>query len=197
MDLTTVVSKDYISLKMFLSIIEQLYMKTNKACDAIEKLLGIVPERYIVVDTATQQLFVVENGDVDKRYHVSTSSKGTGNREGSFQTPQGVHRICEKYGDGAPAGRIFRDRLDTGENWPVGMQGENLVLTRILRLEGLEQGINKGPGVDSYDRYIYIHGTNNEHRIGSPNSQGCICMKNADIIELFNSIEEDTIVFID
>jgi UDP-N-acetylmuramate--alanine ligase len=172
-------------------------MEIDKARNAIKKLLGIVPERYLIVDTSAQELSVVENGRIDKKYCVSTSSRGTGNREGSFQTPQGVHRICEKYGEGAPAGRIFRDRVDTGENWPVGAQGENLILTRILRLEGLERGINKGPGIDSYDRYIYIHGTNSEHRIGTPNSQGCVCMKNADIIELFDSIEEDAIVFID
>jgi len=172
-------------------------MEINNARDAITRLMGIVPERYIVIDTSTQRLFIIKNGKIDKSYPVSTSLKGTGNREGSFQTPQGAHRICEKYGDGAPAGRIFRDRIDTGENWPIGLQGENLILTRILRLEGLEHGINKGPGIDSYDRYIYIHGTNNEDRIGEPNSQGCICMKNTDVIELFDSTEEGAVVFID
>jgi len=159
--------------------------------------MGIVPQRYIIVDTSTQRLCIIKNDEIDKSYPVSTSFKGTGNREGSFQTPQGTHRICEKYGDGAPVGRIFRDRIDTGENWPIGKQGENLILTRILRLEGIEDGINKGPGIDSYDRYIYIHGTNNEDRIGEPNSQGCICMRNDDVIELFNSTQEGAIVFID
>jgi lipoprotein-anchoring transpeptidase ErfK/SrfK len=174
-----------------------IYMEISKARDAIAQLMGTIPERYMIIDTRAQRLGIVKNGEIDKSYPVSTSFKGTGNREGSFQTPQGVHRICEKYGDGAPAGRIFRDRIDTGENWPVGMQGENLILTRILRLEGLENGINKGPGIDSYDRYIYIHGTNNEDRIGEPHSQGCVCMKNADIIELFDSTGEGSVVFID
>ena len=80
-------------------------------------------------------------------------------------TPPGVHRVCEKIGSGAPAGRIFRDRIDTGEDWPIGKPEENLILSRILRLEGLEQGLNKGKGIDSYERYIYIHGTNNEDRV--------------------------------
>jgi lipoprotein-anchoring transpeptidase ErfK/SrfK len=172
-------------------------MKIDTARDAIGKLLGIVPRHYIVVDTSAQRLFFIDNGKIDKEYRVSTSSRGPGNREGSFQTPQGLHRICEKYGDSAPAGRIFKDRIDTGEIWPVGKLGENIILTRILRLEGLEPGVNKGPGIDSYDRYIYIHGTNSEHLIGTPNSHGCICMKNADIIELFDFTQEDTLVFID
>jgi lipoprotein-anchoring transpeptidase ErfK/SrfK len=165
--------------------------------NAIRRVTGTVSKRYVAVDTAAQRLLVITDGSIDKSYPVSTSSRGTGNREGSFQTPRGVHRIREKYGAGAPAGRIFRDRLDTGETWPIGKRGENLIMTRILRLEGLEAGVNKGPGIDSYERYIYIHGTNNEHRIGEPFSQGCVCMKNADIIELFDFLEEGAIVIID
>jgi lipoprotein-anchoring transpeptidase ErfK/SrfK len=172
-------------------------METSKSLKAVSAAVGCAPERFIVVDTGAQRLSVIKNGKLDKSYPISTSSRGTGNREGSFQTPRGVHRICEKYGAGAPQGRIFRDRIDTGENWPIGRLGENLILTRILRLEGLEEGVNRGPGIDSYERYIYIHGTNNEHRIGEPFSQGCICMKNADIVELFDSTPEGAVVFID
>ena len=172
-------------------------MDLSASKKAIDRVLGIVPVRYVAVDTGTQRLFVVKGDEVDKSYPVSTSARGTGNREGSFRTPQGVHRIREKYGAGAPLGRVFRDRIDTGENWPIGLPGENLILTRILRLEGLESGVNKGPGIDSYERYIYIHGTNNEHRIGEPFSQGCVCMRNDDIVEIFDSIEEGTVVFID
>jgi lipoprotein-anchoring transpeptidase ErfK/SrfK len=159
-------------------------------------VLGAVPERYIIVDTALQRLTVIDKENVVQEFPVSTSRFGIGNEDGSFKTPAGVHRIREKIGDGAPAGRIFRDRIDTGEDWPIGKQGDNLILTRILRLEGLQQGINKGKGIDSYERYIYIHGTNNEDRIGQPLSQGCVCMKNDDVIRLFDSIEEGTIVFI-
>jgi lipoprotein-anchoring transpeptidase ErfK/SrfK len=77
------------------------------------------------------------------------------------------------------------------------MTEENLILTRILRLDGLEPGINKGEKIDSYARYIYIHGTNREDLIGKPMSHGCICMRNNDIIELFDSVEEGTLVIID
>ena len=80
------------------------------------------------------------------RYVCSTSRFGTGNRENSLKTPLGIHRIKEKFGGGAPAGRIFRDREDTGMDWDHSQTGDNLILTRILRLEGLEEGINKGPG---------------------------------------------------
>jgi lipoprotein-anchoring transpeptidase ErfK/SrfK len=165
--------------------------------ESIGRVLGAVPDRYLAVATEHQRLYVVDKGKIDRSYAVSTSSRGTGNREGSLQTPRGVHRVCEKYGAGAPIGRVFRDRIDTGEDWPIGKRGENLILTRILRLEGLEEGVNKGPGIDSYERYIYIHGTNNEHRIGQPFSQGCVCMMNADVVELYDLIAEGTIVHID
>jgi len=66
-----------------------------------------------------------------------------------------------------------------------------------MRLEGLEDGINRGPNIDSFDRYIYIHGTNREEQIGTPISHGCICMKHNDIIKLFDIVTEDTIVIID
>ncbi|HEX7510314.1 MAG TPA: L,D-transpeptidase [Chitinivibrionales bacterium] len=164
--------------------------------EKIKNVTGSLNFPYLVVDSSSQRLSVVDKGKVVREYPVSTSLRGMGNLEGSLQTPPGVHRVCEKYGDNAPPGRVFRDRLDTGEDWPVGKPGENLVLTRILRLEGLEQGINKGPGIDSYERYIYIHGTNNEHRIGHPNSQGCICMRNGDVVDLFDSIGEGVIVYI-
>ena len=72
-----------------------------------------------------------------------------------------------------------------------------MILTRILRLRGLEPGINSGPGIDSWERYIYIHGTNHEELIGTPISHGCVCMRNRDIIELYDSIQEETIVVID
>jgi UDP-N-acetylmuramate--alanine ligase len=158
--------------------------------------LGEVPDRYIVVDTARQRLTVMKDEIAVEEYPVSTSRFGIGNEEGSFKTPRGVHRVREKIGAGASAGRIFRDRIDTGEDWPIGKPGENLILSRILRLEGLQQGVNKGKGIDSYERYIYIHGTNNEDRIGHPISQGCVCMKNDDVIRVFDSIEEGDIVLI-
>jgi lipoprotein-anchoring transpeptidase ErfK/SrfK len=169
----------------------------RKASATLKQALGTVPGRFLLVDTSLQKLFVADNGALVKEYPVSTSLFGTGSAEGSFRTPKGVHRVKEKYGHGAPPGRVFRDRIDTGENWPVGAPGGNMILSRILRLEGCEDGVNRGPGIDSYERYIYIHGTNNEAAIGAPASHGCVCMKNSDVIELFDDITEGTIVLID
>ena len=161
------------------------------------KVIGSVPQKFIVVDTTEQKMYLINGKRTLLSYQVSTSSRGIGNKEGSFQTPTGIHCIGEKIGDGAPSGRIFRDRLDSGIDWQESMGGENMILTRILRLRGLEPGINSGPGIDSWERYIYIHGTNHEEQIGTPMSHGCVCMRNRDIIELFDSVQEETIVVID
>lgn len=152
---------------------------------------------YIVVSIEAQRLFVCKNGSVVDSYVCSTSRFGTGNRENSLKTPLGIHRIKEKFGGGAPAGRIFIDREDTGMDWDHTRNGDNLILTRILRLEGLEQGVNKGPGIDSYERYIYIHGTGREDLVGTPLSHGCVCMRNLDVTRLFETVGEGTLVSID
>ncbi len=154
-------------------------------------------ELYLVVSIETQTLLVCSNDAIVERYDASTSRFGNGNRENSLKTPLGVHRIKEKFGAGAPAGRVFRDREDQGEEWDHTTTGDNLILTRILRLEGLEEGINKGPGVDSYERYIYIHGTGREDLIGTPLSHGCVCLRNLDVIRLFDTVKEGTLVYID
>jgi lipoprotein-anchoring transpeptidase ErfK/SrfK len=159
---------------------------------------GEIPREYLYVSVSGQRLYHVREGMVAGEYPVSTSRLGTGNVEGSLKTPTGIHRVVEKYGGGAPAGQVFKDRLDTGVTWtPADGVAEDLVLSRILRLEGLEPGVNRGPGIDSYDRYIYIHGTNKEHLVGTPNSHGCVCMTNTDVIDLFNHVPEGAIVLID
>jgi UDP-N-acetylmuramate--alanine ligase len=154
-------------------------------------------ELYLVVSIETQTLLLCSDNTIVERYNCSTSRFGNGNRENSLKTPLGIHRIKEKFGAGAPAGRVFRDREDTGMDWVHGLNGDNLILTRILRLEGLEEGINKGAGVDSYERYIYIHGTGREDLIGTPLSHGCVCLRNHDIIRLFETVKEGTLVYID
>lgn len=157
---------------------------------------GSVPELYVSVNVPSQTLALVKHGQATALYPVSTSKFGVGNQENSFKTPAGIHRIVEKIGAGAPLGRIFKSRQDTGQNWKGAISDENLILTRILRLTGLEPGINKGPGIDSLKRYIYIHGTNQERFVGAPASHGCICMKNSDIIDIFDKVPEKTIVLI-
>ncbi len=154
-------------------------------------------ELFLVVSIETQTLLVCVNDTIIERYDVSSSRFGNGIRENSLKTPLGIHRIKEKFGAGAPAGRIFKDRIDTGIDWDRPSTEDNLILTRILRLEGLEEGINKGAGVDSYERYIYIHGTSQEAFIGIPLSHGCVCLRNHDIIRLFEIVKEGTLVYID
>ena len=171
-------------------------MEIEKSFEKIRSVTGTVSFPFLVVDILEQKLYMADKGGVVRTYPVSTSRNGIGNKEDSLKTPAGVHRICEKYGHNAPMGRIFRDPIDSGEDWPIDKPGDNLILSRILRLEGLEPGVNKGPGIDSFERYIYIHGTGNEGRIGSPWSNGCVCMKNRDVVELFDLIKEGAIVLI-
>jgi UDP-N-acetylmuramate--alanine ligase len=171
--------------------------RISRIYEKLRKFLTDPGELFLVVSIETQTLLVCAKDSVVERYDASTSRFGNGNRENSLKTPLGVHRIKEKFGAGAPAGRIFRDREHTGEDWDHRQTGDNLILTRILWLEGLEQGINKGAGVDSYERYIYIHGTGREDLIGTPLSHGCVCLRNLDVIRLFETVKEGTLVYID
>ena len=159
----------------------------------IISVLGYMPEDYIDINIEKQHLNYYTKHNT-AHFHVSTSQFGVGSAANSFKTPLGVHCITEKIGDGFPSGTIFKSRKSTGEIWHPGIDRENLILSRILRLKGLQPGINSGRGIDSYDRYIYIHGTNREEDIGTPISHGCICMKNDDIITLFDLVREGTIV---
>lgn len=169
----------------------------KKWATRLKKILSDIPNRFLLIDTRRQLLSFVKDSSVTTSYPVSTSKYGIGNRKNSFMTPPGIHRIVAKIGKGAPPFRIFKDRKNTGRNWKSDTKKINLILTRILRLDGMEDGINHGPGIDSFKRYIYIHGTNREEMVGTPFSHGCVCMKNEDIISLFDQIKEGTIVIID
>jgi lipoprotein-anchoring transpeptidase ErfK/SrfK len=155
----------------------------------------------LVVRTDEQLLYVWEAGRIRERFAVSTAARGVGNREGSLQTPLGLHRVAQKIGDAVPAGTVFRGRENTGEVAPVLRGSEenalgDRVTSRILWLEGLEPGINQGGDVDSFSRYIYIHGTDEEGLIGKPASHGCIRMCNRDVIGLFAQVPLNTLVLI-
>ncbi len=163
----------------------------------LRNVLAGPTERYLVQSVETQALFLCEGESVIERYDSSTSRFGNGIRENSFKTPPGLHRIKEKIGHGAPMGRIFKARRDTGTDWDGRPGEDNLITTRILRLEGLEEGINRGGGVDSWERCIYIHGTNREDLVGTPLSHGCLALRNADILRLFDEVREGTVVYID
>jgi UDP-N-acetylmuramate--alanine ligase len=154
-------------------------------------------EMFLLQSIETQTLFVCKNETITARFDASTSRFGNGIRENSFKTPPGIHRIKEKIGAGAPPGRIFKECRDTGLDWDQVSNEDNLILTRILRLEGLEDGINRGAGVDSYGRFIYVHGTNREDLVGTPLSHGCLALRNQDMIRLFDSVDVGTLVYID
>ena len=129
-------------------------------------------------------------------YPVSTSRNGVGAVRGSHQTPTGWHEVADRIGAEAQPGQVFENRLPVegilNESEWTSKGDTDRILSRILRLRGLEDGANRGGDVDTYDRFIYIHGTNQEHLLGSPASHGCIRMGNADVIELFDRIGNHT-----
>lgn len=153
--------------------------------------------RRIEVDLARQRLYLWEVYGADRNllceFPVSTAARGAGEQQGSLCTPRGLHRIGDKIGAGLPLFTVFKARVPTGEIWTPALDaqypGRDWILTRILWLDGQEPGRNRGGEVDSRARYIYIHGTNEEQRIGTPASHGCIRMRNADIAALFDRVE--------
>lgn len=181
-------------------------MSTQSAInESLERLKGFglrSGDTAIVVLAAEQRLCLVRaDGEIIAGYPVSTAANGLGCEDGSNKTPIGAHRIAERIGQGEPLGRVFRARVPTAEIAEISADPdyrspEDLITTRILWLEGLEEGVNRGPGVDSHDRYIYVHGTPEEGRIGAPASHGCIRMRNADVIDLFSRINGNTAIYI-
>jgi hypothetical protein len=158
-------------------------------------------ERSLRIDIGTQQLEVREGARVVASYPVSTSARGAGERNASEQTPRGAHEVRELIGGDAGCGAVFVGRKPTGEVCTPELRAANpdrdWILSRVIWLSGLEAGRNQGGEVDSYDRYIYIHGTPEEEFLGQPRSHGCIRMRNEDVIELFELLEIGTRVQID
>lgn len=154
----------------------------------------------LYVAVVRQKLYHVQNGKLYAEYDVSTSSNGVGSAIGSSKTPTGLHLIRQKIGDEVPVGGIFKNRIFNGEVIDLSSSyadvTKDYITTRIMHLQGLEPGSNKGEGVDSYERCIYIHGTDQEDLIGRPASHGCIRMRNTEVIELFNNVQEGTYVVI-
>jgi len=115
-------------------------------------------------------------------------------------TPKGLHEIAERIGAGQPSGMVFKSRVPTGLHFSEipteESKSHNLITSRILWLRGLEPGVNAGGNVDTYKRYVYIHGTQREERIGEPLSAGCVLMRNADIIELYDDVRAGDLVWI-
>ncbi len=154
----------------------------------------------LYVDIPSQQMFFIKKGEIVNIYSISSSYYGTGNKVNSLMTPLGKHEIYKKLGENLPENAILKGRVWNGAiadiiKEPIDTDFDH-VTSRILWLDGLEEGKNKGPGIDSRERYIYIHGTAEEGLIGKPASDGCIRMYNKDVIELFDLVDEKAQVWI-
>jgi lipoprotein-anchoring transpeptidase ErfK/SrfK len=125
-----------------------------------------------------------------KVYSVSTSKNGLGEKNGSFCTPRGRHIVRAKIGARQPLNAVFARRRPTGEVWSPALHaaypGRDWILTRILWLSGCEPGFNRLGDVDTMRRYVYIHGSHDKAEMGKPGSIGCVRMRGADIVELFD-----------
>ena len=157
-------------------------------------------EKIIYVSVKEQKMYYISNNTIIKTYPVSTAKKGVGNIKNSDKTPHGLHYIKEKIGDKTPIngrmiGRVFYGQIATIYNDTTTSKTDDIT-SRILWLSGYEKDVNKGGNVDSYERYIYIHGTSEEGKIGTPASHGCIRMLNKDVIELYTMTKFGTKVLI-
>ncbi|MDA9320658.1 L,D-transpeptidase [Gammaproteobacteria bacterium] len=154
----------------------------------------------IEIDISKQRLFLLDNMEIVRSYPISSSKYGEGSTQNSFKTPLGNHVIKEMIGNNAIKNTIFTSRINTKRQAEIihdeAKSDNDYVTTRIMWLDGQEDGKNKGKGVDSYQRYIYIHGTHEEGLIGQKASHGCIRMFNSDVIELFNDVKKGTKVYI-
>ncbi|ERL56643.1 L,D-transpeptidase [Psychrobacter aquaticus] len=158
----------------------------------------------LVINIAEQTLTVYQQQNEVHTYSVSTAKNGIGSQQDSGCTPLGQHIIAEKIGGSAPINAVFVGRVPTGEQYSAELgtlyPERDWILSRILWLSGLEEGINKGSnsqgGCDTYQRYIYIHGTPDTEPMGLPLSHGCVRMRNKDILELFEQVDEGTLVTI-
>ncbi len=151
----------------------------------------------IVISIPEQQLELTDDADRPlRRYAVSTAANGAGEEQDSYCTPRGRHVIRAKIGAGQPAGAVFVQRRPSGEIWTPELAaqypGRDWILTRILWLSGCEKGYNRGGTCDTMRRYIYIHGTPDSTRLGMPGSRGCVRMRNADLLELFDLAQAGT-----
>lgn len=171
--------------------------RVNKACAG----LHIKPtDRVLVVQIGRQTLQFIRAGALVKTYVISTSRRPPSNLKDSLGTPRGLHAIAERIGAGQPTGMVFKGRVPTGRHFnelPDAAAETNLITSRILWLTGLEPGVNQGGEVDTHDRYIYLHGTNHEDRLGTPQSAGCVLMHNLEIIALYDEVRTGDLVLIE
>lgn len=162
--------------------------------------LGRKPTRHVLwINVGRQELVhfrLDRSGKVgsDKRFTASTSRFGTGQQENSNRTPLGLHRIARRIGKGLPAGAVLKSRVYQGYVW--NGKPKDTITSRILWLDGLEPAVNRGGKVDSFKRYIYIHGTGDQGTLGKPMTCGCTHLADKDLLPLFNVVRVGTLVWI-
>lgn len=149
------------------------------------------------IDLAEQSLTLPKH---NKFYVISSGKNGIGEQENSGKTPRGWHKVALKFGHSAAKNAVFKARQETGEVYNQALAAQfperDWILSRILWLSGLEDSFNQGEGCDTFKRYIYIHGAPDSEPMGIPMSHGCIRMRNDDVVELFELIPEQALVFI-
>lgn len=151
----------------------------------------------ININIPAQTLELLDDaGILLKRYAVSTAANGAGEENGSYCTPRGRHIIRAKIGAGQPINSVFVKRRPTGEIYTpelgTAFPGRDWILTRILWLSGCEPGFNRLGNRDTMRRYIYLHGTPDSTVMGKPGSRGCVRLRNADLLELFDLVAVGT-----
>ena len=157
-------------------------------------------DSFLLVNLADQSLTLYRQGSAAQSWSISSALNGAGEVNGSGCTPRGEHRIRIKIGEGCSTGTVFQGRRATGEIYSEDLAeqfpGRDWILSRIIWLTGCESGVNRGGSVDTLKRFIYIHGTPDTEEMGKPLSHGCIRMRNADIIELFDLVDNKMPVII-
>lgn len=146
----------------------------------------------LLISIADQALYAFAQGELQVRLAVSTALNGVGERNGSGCTPRGEHRVRARIGAGLPLAAVLRGRRWTGEVWSPALHAQfperDWILTRILWLSGCEPGVNRLGEVDSFRRYIYLHGTPDSEPMGVPRSHGCVRLRNQDMLALFEQV---------
>ena len=152
----------------------------------------------IFINTSSQKIFLINSNKLIFESDISSSLYGLGCQLNSNKTPTGLHIVASKIGHKLPAGTLFKNRIPTSTIIDkIPKDNNDYITSRIIRLSGLEDGFNKGGNLDTFDRYIYIHGTPHSDKLGRPVSHGCIRMSDQNIIKLFNLIEDNELVLID
>jgi len=144
------------------------------------------------ISLADQMLYGFAAGRLVVRASISSAANGAGERNSSGCTPRGLHQVRARIGDGLPKGAVLKGRRWTGEVWTAELHeafpGRDWILSRILWLSGCEPGRNRMGEVDTFRRYIYLHGTPDCEPMGAPLSHGCIRLRNDDLLELFPQV---------